>query len=48
MVGAYPLPVIVCTSYWRGRAVAGDGHWDSALSNQAIAAAVTQIHRTAS
>ncbi|GBM62105.1 hypothetical protein AVEN_49338-1 [Araneus ventricosus] len=45
-VWACPLPVIVRTFFGRGRAVAGDGRWDSGLSTRAVAATVTQIHRT--
>ncbi|GBO34472.1 hypothetical protein AVEN_17310-1 [Araneus ventricosus] len=43
-----PMPMIVHTSYRRGRAVACDGLQDSGLSTRAVAATVTQTHRTAS
>ncbi|GBM58063.1 hypothetical protein AVEN_222828-1 [Araneus ventricosus] len=47
IVGTWLLPVIVRTSYGRGWAMAGNGHWHSGLSTRAIAAAVTQIYLTA-
>ncbi|GBM15510.1 hypothetical protein AVEN_8902-1 [Araneus ventricosus] len=37
-----PPPLIVRTSYGRGRAVAGDGYYDSDLSTQVIAATVIE------
>ncbi|GBM10061.1 hypothetical protein AVEN_92895-1 [Araneus ventricosus] len=40
-----PPPVIVGTSFWRGCTVVGDGHYDSDLSSEAIAAAVIQMAR---
>ncbi|GBM31341.1 hypothetical protein AVEN_192750-1 [Araneus ventricosus] len=40
------LSVIVTASCGRGRAMAGDGQYDSGLSTRAIAATVTQSHRT--
>ncbi|GBN62087.1 hypothetical protein AVEN_36417-1 [Araneus ventricosus] len=40
-----PPPVIVHTSYRKGRAAAADGYYDSCLSTRAVAAVVIQKSR---
>ncbi|GBM34794.1 hypothetical protein AVEN_7844-1 [Araneus ventricosus] len=40
-----PSPMIVRSSYGRGRAMVGDDYYDSGLSSRAIAAAVIQRTR---
>ncbi|GBN23004.1 hypothetical protein AVEN_206721-1 [Araneus ventricosus] len=48
MVGAYPLPMIVCAYNGKCQAVAGGGNENSGLITRAVAKTVIQMQRTAS